>query len=217
VRPAIIAAAILALAAPAHADDDSDKPELQHMKFVEIGDQLTVTTERPGGIGKLFSPADWGALSAGVPSTVVLRLQVTRRDSDAPVVEQLLIRAAVFDVWDEEYVLVVDQEGHRTTTKAKLRQDALKWLTTIQDLPIAKLSALPINEVFVLQLIAELNPATTQEVAEVRRRLSQGTGGGIERGGALFGSFVSVFYNPKIATADRVLRIRSQPFFRPPP
>ena len=32
-----------------------------------------------------------------------------------------------------------------------------------------------------------------------------------------FGSFVSVFYNPKIADADRVLRLRSQPFFRPPP
>jgi len=51
----------------------------------------------------------------------------------------------------------------------------------------------------------------------VRRWLSQGTGGGLDRGGAFFGSFVSVFVNPKIAEADRVLRLRSQPFYRPKP
>jgi hypothetical protein len=51
----------------------------------------------------------------------------------------------------------------------------------------------------------------------VRRWLSQGTGGGLDRGGVFFGSFVSVFVNPKIADADRVLRIRSQPFYRPKP
>jgi len=214
VRAALAAAAVLAVATAAHADDD--KPELQHMQLAEVGDQLTVTTERPGGIGKLFSPADWGALSAGLPSTVVIRIRITRRDSDATVAEQLIVRSSVYDVWDEDYTLVLDQDGRRTTAKVKPRHEALKWLTTIQDLPVARLDVLPINDVFVLQMIVELNPVPNEELAEVRRRLSQGNGGGIDRGGALFGSFVSVFYNPKIASADRVLRIRSQPFFRPP-
>jgi hypothetical protein len=54
-------------------------------------------------------------------------------------------------------------------------------------------------------------------MTEVRRWLSQGTGGGLDRGGVFFGSFVSVFVNTKIADADRVLRIRSQPFYRAAP
>ena len=53
-------------------------------------------------------------------------------------------------------------------------------------------------------------------LTEVRRWLSQSSGG-IDRGGVFFGSFVSAFVNPKIAPADRVLRIRSQPFYRPKP
>ena len=63
----------------------------------------------------------------------------------------------------------------------------------------------------------DLNPVSPETLTEVRRWLSQGTGGGLDRGGVFFGSFVSVFVNPKIAEADRVLRIRSQPFFRPKP
>jgi hypothetical protein len=74
---------------------------------------------------------------------------------------------------------------------------------------------LPVDKVYVLKMVIELNPVSRETLAEVRRWLSQGTGGGLDRGGAFFGSFVSVFYNPKIADADRVLRIRSQPFYRP--
>jgi hypothetical protein len=214
VKAALAAAAVLAIATTARADDD--KPEYQHMTFAEVGDQLTVTLERPNGIGKLFSPADLGRLSAGLPTTVVIRVWITRRDSTDVVTEQLFVRSSVFDVWDEYYTLVLDQKARRTTTTVKLRTEALKWLTRIEDVPIARLDVLPINDVFVLQMLVELNPVSNEELAEVRRRLSQGNGGGIDRGGALFGSFVSVFYNPKIASEDRVLRIHSQPFFRPP-
>lgn len=209
------AVAIVALAAPARADDD--KPEVQHMRFVERGDQLTVTTQPPGGIGKLFDTAAYEALNTGIPSTVVIRIQIAPRDTDAPVAEQLIQRSVVYDVWDEIYTLRLDQPGGRKTLKVKYRAEALKWLTAIEDLPIARLAVLPIDQVFVLKMVVELNPVSKETLAEVRRWLSQGNGGGLDRGGAFFGSFVSVFYNPKIADADRVLRIRSQPFFRPPP
>jgi hypothetical protein len=171
----------------------------------------------PGGIGKLFDTAAYEALNTGIPSTVVIRIQIAPRESDAPVAEQLIQRSVVYDVWDEIYTLRLDQPGGRKTLKVKYRAEALKWLTAIDDLPIAKLGVLPIDQVFVLKMVVELNPVSRETLAEVRRWLSQGNGGGLDRGGAFFGSFVSVFYNPKIADADRVLRIRSQPFFRPPP
>jgi hypothetical protein len=218
VRIALAAAAVLAIATAARADaDDDDKPEIQRMKFVESGDQLLVSTLSPGGIGKLFDTSAYEALSTGIPSAVVIRIQIAPEDSETPVAEQLIQRSVVYDVWDEIYTLRLDQPGGRKTLKVKYRAEALKWLTTIEDLPVARLAILPINQNFVLKMVVELNPVSKETLAEVRRWLSQGNGGGLDRGGAFFGSFVSVFYNPKIADADRVLRIRSRPFYRPTP
>jgi hypothetical protein len=208
-------AAVLAIAAAAHAEDD--KPEVQRMRFVETGDVLTVSTIPPGGIGKLFDAAAYETLNNGIPSTVVIRIQVTPRDSDTPVAQQLIQRSVVYDVWDEIYTVRLDEPTGRKTVKAKYRAEALKWLTAIENIPVAKLDVLPLERIFVLKMVVELNPVSKETLAEVRRWLSQGNGGGLERGGTFFGSFVSVFYNPKIADADRVLRIRSQPFYRPTP
>jgi hypothetical protein len=219
VRSAIAASAVLALlAAPtatAHAEDD--RPEIQRMRFAETATDLTFSTLSPGGIGKLFDTTAYEALGSGIPSTVVIRIQIALRDTDTPVAEQLIQRSVVYDVWDEIYTLRLDQPGGRRTLKVKQRAEALKWLTALDDVPVARLSAVPIDQVFLLKMVVELNPVSKQTLAEVRRWLSQGNGGGLDRGGAFFGSFVSVFYNPKIAEADRVLRIRSQPFYRPAP
>lgn len=211
--PVIVAAAVVLAAATARADDD--KPELQKMRFVERGDDLTASSLPPGGIGKLFDAATYEALGTGIESTVVIRIQITPQDSDDPIAEQLLKRSVVYDVWDEVYTLRLDERGGPQTIKVKRKSDALKWLTAIEDLAIARLAVLPLEKVFVLKMVIELNPVSKETLAEVRRWLSQGNGGGLDRGGAFFGSFVSVFYNPKIAEADRVLRIRSQPFYRP--
>ena len=216
-RRAVLVAMVLAVASPAFADDD--QPEIQKMRFVETTDSLLVSTLPPGGIGKLFDAPAYDALNTGIPSTVVIRVQITPRDADTPVAEQLIQRSVVYDVWDEVYTIHFDQpgpNGHQTL-RVKFRAEALKWLTAIDGLPLAKLSVLPVGQVFVLKMVVELNPVSKETLAEVRRWLSQGNGGGLDRGGAFFGSFVSVFYNPKVADADRVLRIRSQPFYRSPP
>jgi hypothetical protein len=216
VRAAIVAAATLAIATTAHAEDD-DKPEIQPMRFVESGDDLRVTALPGRGIGKLFDGAGYEALGSGIPSTVVIRIQITPEDSDTPVAEKLIKRSVSYNVWNEVYELHVDGTNQKKDPTVRLRADALKWLTAIDDLPVARLAVLPVDKVFVLKMVAELNPVSKETLAEVRRWLSQGNGGGLDRGGAFFGSFVSVFYNPKIADADRVLRIQSRPFYRPPP
>ena len=209
---ALAAAALAITAAPAWADDD--KPEIQRMRFVERGEVLTMSTVPPGGIGRLFDAPAYHALATGIPSTVVIRIQITPRDSNDPVAEQLIERSVVYDVWDEVYKLRLEQPDGPKVITVKFQAEALKWLTAIDDLPVAPLSSLPVDQVFVLKMVVELNPVSKETLAEVRRWLSQGNSGGLDRGGAFFGSFVSVFYNPKIADADRVLRIRSQPFYR---
>ena len=208
-----ITAAVLLVATAAEAEDD--KPEYQHMRLIESGEFLTVSTEWPGGIGKVFDVKAYDALANGISSTLVIRIQITPQGSDTPVAEQLIQRSVIYDVWDEVYSVQLDEPAGRKTLKSKSRAEAFKQLIAIQDLPVARLDALlPYGKIFVLRMVIELNPVSKETLAEVRRWLSRGNGGGLERGGAFFGSFVSVFYNPKIAEADRILRIYSQPFYR---
>ena len=41
---------------------------------------------------------------------------------------------------------------------------------------------LPLGQVFLLAMEVELNPVSKETLAQVRRWLSQGTGGGLDRG-----------------------------------
>jgi hypothetical protein len=220
VRRAALAILLVVAALPARALAEDEKPEVHRMRFVEKGDVLTATllNERgePSAL-KLFDSAAYAALDSGVSSTVVIRIWIYPQGSSDPVSFVLIQRQVSYEPWDEIFYLNFDEPGGRKKLKEKRQADALKRLTAIEDVPVARLANLPYDQIFLLAMQVELNPVSKETLAEVRRWLSQGTGGGLDRGGAFFGSFVSVFVNPKIAEADRVLRIRSQPFFRPHP
>jgi hypothetical protein len=206
---AVIALVLVAL--PAHADED--KLEVQRMRFIERGEQLTAT----GNLAKLFDQAAYEQLSSGFPSTIQIGTFVYPRGKADPIAAAVEIRTVVYDLWDEQYVIKIEGQGGKRMRKVKYRAEALKILTALDDFPIARLSDIPYDDIFYLGITVQLNPVSKETLAEVRRWISQGTGGGLDRGGVFFGSFVSVFVNPKIADADRVLRIRSQPFYRPKP
>lgn len=208
----LLVAVALVAAWPATAR--AEEPVSQRMRFIERASDLTVTT----AITKLFDSEAYEALDSGFPSTVVIRIWVYPRSSTEPVAFQLIQRQVVYDLWDEVYIMRLDEPGSaRKILREKRKAEALKRLTSIDDLPIAKLAQMPYEQVYLLAMQIELNPVSKETLAQVRRWLSQGNGGGLDRGGAFFGSFVSVFVNPKIPEADRVLRIRSQPFYRPRP
>ena len=204
---------LVMLVSVAHADDDDDKPELQKMRFVERGASLHVTAS----LAKLFDRAAYEALDSGFTSTVLIRIWIYPKDGNDPVAFMGITRQVLYNLWDEIYELKFDEPGGRKIVKEKRKSEALKRLTSLDDVPIAALASLPYEKIYLLAMEIELNPVDPKLLAEVRRWLSQGTGGGLDRGGAFFGSFVSVFVNPKIAEADRVIRIRSQPFYRPKP
>lgn len=181
------------------------------MRFVERGDDLTVTAS----ITKLFDSAAYAALGSGFLTTVEVQIWVYPKDSEKPVAYTLLKRSVVYDMWDEIYT--VKPCDSCKAVKVKSPAEALKLLATLEDEPVAKLTDIPFEDIYYLAIRADLNPVSKETMAEVRRWLSQGQGGGLDRGSVFFGNFVSVFVNPKIAEADRVLRVRSQPFFRPAP
>ncbi len=201
------------VSAPAYADDDDEKPIVTKMRFVERANDLTAYTN----ITALFDGATYNNLENGFPSTVVIRLWVYPRGQTDAVSFALLRRRLVYDLWDEVYVVRLEEPSGVRELRVRYKAEALKLLTTMDGIAIAALKAVPYQAQFQLAVVAELNPVSKETLAEARRWLSQGTGGGLERGGSFFGSFVSVFVNLKIPEADRVLRLRSQPFFRPRP
>ncbi|HLL21324.1 MAG TPA: hypothetical protein VK427_04290 [Kofleriaceae bacterium] len=206
-----IVVALLAVSSWSFADED--KPEVHTFRFIERGQFLTVTAN-PTPLAKLFDSAAYESLDSGFTSTVVIRLWVYPKGSSDAVAFLLLQRQVLYNLWDEVFELRIDG---RAPIKEKRQSEALKKLTAIDDIAVARLARLPFDQVYLLAMQVELNPVSKETLAEVWRWLSQGTGGGLDRGGAFFGSFVSVFVNPKIPEADRVLRIRSQPFYRPKP
>ncbi|MBA3502264.1 MAG: hypothetical protein M4D80_18955 [Myxococcota bacterium] len=208
---AAIVLALFAVTSLAHADDD--KPEIHKVRFIERGTSLTITAN-PTPLAKLFDSAAYEALDSGFTSTVVIRIWIYPKDSTDPVAFLLLQRQVLYNLWDEVFELRIDGKA---PIKEKRQSEALKKLTALDDLPVARLANLPYEQVYLLAMQVELNPVSKETLAEVRRWLSKGAGGGLDRGGAFFGSFVSVFVNPKIPEADRVLRVRSQPFYRPKP
>lgn len=209
---AAIAACVIA-APTAFADDDDDKPIQRELRFIERGDSLTIAAVagKPSPLSTLFDIDAYNALANGVASVVVLRIWIYPRDSTDAVAFVAHERSVAYDPWDEVYNLQLSGKKF----KEKQQAEALKRMTSIDDLVVAKLAALPRGQVYQLAMQVELNPVSKELRAEVRRWMSQGTGGGLDRGGAFFGSFASVFVNPKLPEADRVLRIRSQPFYRP--
>ncbi|HEX7699801.1 MAG TPA: hypothetical protein VF403_03740 [Kofleriaceae bacterium] len=200
---------ILLVAVTARADDDV--PESVKMRFVERGTDLTASVK----VQKLFDQAAYQALSSGFPSTIVVNTFVYPKDEREPIAASQLVRTVVYDLWDENYVIRLEPSAKPITVK--YQSEALKLLTSVDDMSIAHLADLPYEDIFYLRMTVLLNPVDKKTLAEVQRWLSQGTGGGLDRGGVFFGTFVSVFVHPKIAAADRVLELQSQPFYRPKP
>jgi hypothetical protein len=206
----VLAVGVLATRGSAAHADDAVEETTEHMHVAERGDVLTVTTK----ITKLFDEAAFHALDSGFQSNVLITVAVYARDTNEPIQVTKLLRTAVYDLWDEVYTLQIE---NRKPVKVKQPAEALKLLTSVDDAVVANIGDMSVGEdaVYYIRIIAQLNPVEKETLTQVRRWLSQGNGGGLDRGGAFFGSFVSVFVNPKIAEADRVLRVRSQPFYLP--
>ncbi|MBK7073595.1 MAG: hypothetical protein IPH44_14950 [Myxococcales bacterium] len=210
VASAVAALAVVAVVALGHAEQ---RPLQRTMRFAERGTTLYVTTD----VTNLFDKAAYDRLEDGLASTVVIRLWVYPSGKKTPVAFQLLHREVVYDLWGEIYEVAVTGPSGRRLYRVKYKAEALKLVTGLDQVAIAEVGAIPYEKNFELAIVAELNPVSAETMAEVRRWLSDGAGGGLDRGGSFFGSFVSVFVNLKVPDADRVLRLVSQPFYRKRP
>ena len=205
-------AVALALAlAPAGARAQEDV-EVRKLKFAEKGNNLVVS----GSFTDVFDSEMLEQLSSGFATTIVVRAYVYEKDGrELPVALSAATFRVVYDLWDEVYsVKIRDGAGEREVEKAT-RAEALKEATTMVDFPVGRLADIPVKTHHYVGVIVEVNPVSKELLAEVRRWITKPRGGQEAAGSSsFFGSFVSIFVNPKIAEADRTLRFKSQTFYR---
>ena len=213
----VTALSLLALAAagwpaPAAAQD----PEIldQDMGFAERGKYLTLTAS----FTRIFDREAFEKLSSGFTTTVAVQLYVyARTRTDAPVSIAVLELQVVYSLWDEVYVVRSRSPVGEKEVKTRSRAEAVRALTELDHMPVAQLDRIAIGPHYFVAMVVELNPISQELLAEMRRWLSRPAGEtSLDSSSSFFGSFVSVFVNPKLEQADRTLRIRSQLFYRSP-
>jgi hypothetical protein len=211
VRSAAFAVFLALGAGPAVAWAEEEDVEIRKLKFAERGKDLIVS----GSFTDVFDETLLDELSSGFATTVVLRAYVYEKGTDLPVAFTAVTYRVVYDLWEEVYLIQIDDPAGQRELRRETRADALKDVTTLAELPVAALSNVAIGPHHFLGLIVEVNPVSQELLAEVRRWIARPQGSkDVAGNSSFFGSFVSVFVNPKIAEADRTLKFRSQAFYR---
>jgi hypothetical protein len=190
------------LAGIARADDEVPTRPLV---FADKDGQLVVS----GGFADVFDADLLEQLGSGFAQTLLVRAWVYRVGVDTPIWFVAATIRVVYAQWDEVYYVRVRAPTGERNLRLAARADAVRAATTFVELPVAPLAQLEPGGRYFVGVVVEVNPVAPELVAEVRRWLARPRGSAVGAD-SIFGSFVSIFVNPKLPTADRVLRFRSQ-------
>jgi hypothetical protein len=222
-RPRVtLAAAFVALVtgiafAPRAARADEPLPQRVTGAVVKSG-QLMISV----GLQDLFGPAERQHLTSGFSTRVLIRvaLQDATNVNGEPVALAVQRAEIVYDIWDEKFsVRVTRGLGSELRALATTADEAIWRATALSQFPIADTSRLRRDGRYVVLVRGDLNPISEDLLADVRRWLVQPARGQrrLGAGDSFFGSFVSIFVNPRIEDSERQLRFVSQPFMLPNP
>ena len=204
-----------ALPAPARADERL--PE-RTTGVVVKGGQLMINV----GLQDLFGPAERQHLTSGFSTRILIRvaLQDAARDEREPLSLAVQRAEIVFDIWDEKFsVRVTRGLGAELRALAPNADEAIWRATALWQFPITEVNRLQPGGRYVVLVRGDLNPISEDLIADVRRWLVQPARGQrkLGAGDSFFGSFVSIFVNPRIEDSERQVRFVSQSFALPAP
>jgi hypothetical protein len=199
---------------PVHAAEIDEEIRRLRLDFVERGSELLVKRVAIGPL--LFDQRAYRTLEQNPLATVVVvRFYVYRQGETRPVSYRLVTARIVYDLWLEEYEVRIDSGHGRRSGRYQDLAEAHRAITDFADLSVAELADIAVGPHYYLAVVAELNPVSEETMAEVRRWLTRPAGAArLDRETSFFGSFVSIFVNARLPEAERVIRARSQPFYR---
>jgi hypothetical protein len=172
------------------------------------------------GLQDLFGEAERQRLKSGFSTRILVRAALEDAATGDAVALAVWRAEILYDIWDEKFSLrtapnaAPEQRGLAATP-----DEAIARTAVLVDFPVAELARLPANARYVVAVRGDLNPISEDLLIEVRRWLVQPSRGQrrLGAGDSFFGSFVSIFVNPRIEDSERQVRFVSQPFALPPP
>jgi hypothetical protein len=210
----VIAAAVVAGAwRPARAAD----PLTTRITGVATGDgRLLISV----GLQDLITDPDRQRLMSGFATRILIRVYLHQEGQDEPVAVAFQRAEIVYDLWDERFrVRVTRESGGEIQSDARTSDDVIWRTCALWRFPIADLARLHTGARYFLAFRADLNPISEELLSDVRRWLVQPPRGQrrVGAGDSVFGSFVSIFVNPRVEDSERQIRFLSQPFTLAPP
>ena len=210
-RVLFAAAALLAAAPPVAA---ADRPPVRTTGVAVRDGQLAISV----GLQDLFGPAEREHLTSGFSTRVLIRVALEDQAGE-PIAIAVQRAEIVYDIWDEKFsVRTTRGLGAESRAVAATADEAIWRAATLRDFPIADVARLRPGR-YVVVVRGDLNPISEDLLADVRHWLVEPARGQrrLGAGDSFFGSFVSIFVNPRIEDSERQVRFASQPFVLPAP
>ena len=201
---------LLALASPAARADEGELV-YKRGQFFEDGKSISVSI----GFREMLDAASRERLKNGFATTVVMRIYLYEKSGGAPIAFSARTLRAVYDLWDEQFILKIEEPGRTRHVRLRKQGEVVDRLTSLYRVPLARVELVQPGVQYFVAVIAEVNPMSEALLAEVRKWLRNPSGDHRGTGSeSFFGSFVSIFVNNKIRSAEKTFRVRSQPFYR---
>jgi len=209
----VVAAVVLASALAGHpgATRAADPAPVRMVGFANKSGRLTVSV----GLQDLFGEAERERLKSGFATRVLVRAALEEASTGEPVAVAVQRAEIVYDIWDEKFgVRTSDGVGVERRAVAPTADEAIWRAAVLFEAPIIDMARLRPGVQYVLAVRGDLNPISEDLLIEVRRWLVQPARGQrrLGAGDSFFGSFVSIFVNPRIEDSERQVRFVSQPF-----
>ena len=167
------------------------------------------------GLQDLFGPEDRERLTSGFVTRVLVRVAIQEEGSSEPVALAFQRAEIVYDIWDERFrVRLTRGTGPDVRLEARTPDEAIARAATLWQLPVVEAARLRPGATYVVAFRGDLNPISEELMADVRRWLVQPARGQrrVGTGDSFFGSFVSIFVNPRLEDSERQVRFLSQRF-----
>lgn len=178
---------------------------VRSVRTTRAGDWLTVAYS----VSDLLNDAAQEELESGLPTRIALRVALRPEGGSDAVRASIRTCEVTYDLWDEVFHVHLEDERQSKWYDATSRNDAIRLCTSVRDTQL-NVRGLAAGR-YVIAVVAELNPVSTQMLEGLRAWLRVPTGAGGE-GQSFFGSFVAIFINRRLGEADRTIQFRSAPF-----
>jgi hypothetical protein len=187
-------------------------PAVRATGIARKADKLVVSV----GLQDLFGPRDVERLLSGFSTRVLIRAALLRDGSgEEPVAQATRLAEIVYDLWDEKLRVrfSTGKPGETETQVVATAKGAVDLATSLVGFPLVEIGRIEPSVSYRVSLRADLNPISEELVSNMRRWLSRPSGRGRSGSGdSFFGSFVSVFVNPRVDDSERLLQVVSQSF-----